>query len=68
MANDTDKIISAIDRLYAKLDDHEMRIRKIETAVIRGGTILALLITSAGYIGTIIVNKLDALTKWWSSQ
>lgn len=76
MASDTDKIIAAITKssedIHTRLDDHEGRIRAMETAItiqgLKVGAILVLIITVAGSIGSLIVNKIDMLAKWWSSQ
>jgi len=76
MTTDTDKIIAAITKssedIHTRLDDHETRIRAMETAItiqgLKVGAILVLIITVAGSIGSLFVNKIDMLAKWWSSQ
>jgi hypothetical protein len=83
MKDDADRIIAAInksaeeskklfDATHARLDDHETRIRAMETAItvqgLKVGAILVLIITVAGSIGSLFVNKIDMLAKWWSSQ
>ena len=78
MANDTDKILAAITQssedLHTRLNDHEVRLRNVETAItvqgLKVGAILVLIVTVAGSISSLIVNNLDKMlvTKWWSSQ
>lgn len=76
MATDTDKIIAAITKssedIHTRLDDHEARIRTMETAItiqgLKVGAILVLIVTVAGSIGSLVVNKIDMIAKWWSSQ
>lgn len=76
MANDTDKILAAITQssedLHTRLNDHETRLRNVETAItvqgLKVGAILVLIVTIAGSIGSLIVNKIDMLAKWWSAQ
>lgn len=76
MSSDTDKILAAIassaEDIHLRLNDHETRIRAMETAItvqgLKVGAILVLIVTIAGSIGTLIVNKIDMLAKWWSSQ
>lgn len=78
MASDTDKILTAIAKssedIHTRLDDHETRLRNVETAItvqgLKVGAILVLIVTVAGSISSLIVNNLDKMlvTKWWSSQ
>ena len=76
MTGDTDKILTAIAKssedLHTRLDDHENRIRTMETAItvqgLKVGAILVLIVTVAGSIGSLIVNKIDMLANWWSTQ
>lgn len=75
VANDTDKIIAAITKssedIHSRLDDHETRIRAMETAItiqgLKVGAILVLIITVAGSISSLAVNKIDMIAKWWAS-
>jgi len=79
MASDTDRIIKAIegldsrfDAVNSRFDDHEQRLRSVETAItiqgLKVGALITLIMTVCGSVAGIIAHKIDAIVKWWSGQ
>jgi tetrahydromethanopterin S-methyltransferase subunit G len=76
MAADTEKILQAIAKssegINERLDDHEQRLRNVETAItiqgLKVGALITLIMTVCGSVAGLIAHKIDVIVKWWSGQ